>query len=59
MRALLDGGADPRRPNGKGTSPSQLAAITSGRGGSGSEEAKAQQQVIVELLEHHVAAQPK
>jgi ankyrin repeat protein len=59
VRALLDGGADPRRPNGKGTSPSQLAAITSGRGGSGSEEAKAQQQVIVELLEHHVAAQPK
>jgi ankyrin repeat protein len=59
VRALLDGGADPRRPNGKGTNPSQLAAVTSGRGGSGSEEAKEQQQVIVELLEHHVAAQPK
>jgi hypothetical protein len=56
VRALLDGGADPRLPNGSGTSPSQLAALMSGRGGSGSVEAKAQQQLIVELLHHHPAA---
>jgi hypothetical protein len=49
--ALLDGGADPRRPNGKGTSPSQLAILNTGRGDSGSVEAKAQQQAIVQLLE--------
>jgi ankyrin repeat protein len=56
VRALLDGGADPRLRNGKGTSPSQLAAVTSGRGSSGSPDAKAEQQMIVDLLPHHKAA---
>jgi ankyrin repeat protein len=50
VRALLDGGADARYPHGTGTSPLQLAARTTGRGGSGSAEAKAKQQMIVELL---------
>jgi hypothetical protein len=53
VRALLEGGADPGRPNGSGTSPAQLAVVTSGRGGSGSVEAKAQQQLIIELLQRH------
>jgi hypothetical protein len=48
--ALLHGGADPRLPNGSGTSPSELAALRTGRGGSGSPEAKVQQQLIIELL---------
>jgi ankyrin repeat protein len=55
VRALLNGGADPRLPNGSGSSPAQLAAVTSGRGGSGSDDAKAQQLVILDLLQRHGA----
>jgi hypothetical protein len=51
VQALLDGGADPLRPNGSGSTPMQLARWTTGRGGSGSVEAKAQQEEIVRLLE--------
>jgi hypothetical protein len=51
--ALLQGGADPRRPNKTGSTPMQLACWTTGRGGSGSPEAKAQQEVIVDLLRQH------
>lgn len=50
VRALLAGGADPQRANGRGSKPLQLAKLTTGRSGSGSPEAKAQQAVIVELL---------
>ena len=50
VRALLDGGADPRAPNAKGSTPRQLATWTTGRGGSGSPEAKAQQALILEYL---------
>jgi len=48
--ALLAGGADPRRTNRSGSTPMMLAEMTTGRGGSGSAEAKAQQQEIVEVL---------
>jgi hypothetical protein len=56
VRALLDGGADARRVNGSGSTPLQLAAQTTGRGGSGSAEAKAEQAEIVRLLEQYGAA---
>jgi ankyrin repeat protein len=50
VSALLDGGADLRRKNKKGSTPAQLATWTTGRGGSGSPEAKAEQDEIVRLL---------
>jgi hypothetical protein len=50
VKALIDGGADPRRPNKNGSAPLRLAMQTTGRGGSGSPEAKAEQARIVELL---------
>ena len=55
VRALLEGGADPRRPNGSGSTPMQLAHWTTGRGGSGSPAAKAEQKEIVRLLIEHGA----
>src|SRR5215470_11056796 len=55
VRALLDGGADARRTNKSGSTPMRLASMTTGRGGSGSAEAKAQQGEIVRLLEQHGA----
>jgi hypothetical protein len=56
VRALLDGGADPDRSNRSGSTPMQLATQTTGRGGSGSPEAKVQQALIVELLTQHATA---
>jgi ankyrin repeat protein len=50
VRALLEGGADVRRPNRSGSTPMQLAHWTTGRGGSGSPIAKAEQGEIVRLL---------
>jgi hypothetical protein len=47
---LLEAGADPHAPNGNGSTPIQLAEWTTGRGGSGSPEAKAQQVLILEYL---------
>jgi hypothetical protein len=55
VKALIDGGADPRRRNRNGSSPLDLATQTTGRGGSGSPEAKAQQRAIVQILELHGA----
>ncbi len=57
VRALLDGGADGRRTNKSGSTPMRLATQTTGRGGSGSPESKAQQQEIIRLLEQHGATQ--
>jgi ankyrin repeat protein len=51
VRALLDGGADPSRRNGRGSTSMRLALVTSGRGGTGSPQAKTEQQEIVRLLE--------
>lgn len=51
VRALLTGGADPRRANGNGTTPMTLATQNTGRGGSGSPAAKAQQLEIIGLLD--------
>jgi len=48
--ALLDVGADPRATNGKGSTAMQLAHWTTGRGGSGSPTARAQQAEIVRVL---------
>ena len=50
-RALLDGGADARRTNKNGSTPMLLATLTTGRGGSGSPQSKAEQTNIARLLE--------
>jgi ankyrin repeat protein len=54
VEALLQGGADPRRKNKSGSTPMLLAIQNTGRGGSGSRAAKAQQERIVRLLQHHI-----
>jgi len=51
VSALLDGGADPRGTNNRGSTPRQLATRTTGRGGSGSPEAKAQQEEILKQFQ--------
>lgn len=56
VRALLDGGADAWLVNGSGATPTHLVARTTGRGGSGSAESKAQQAEIVRLLEERGGA---
>jgi ankyrin repeat protein len=55
VAALLEGGADAGRRNDSGSTPLRLARLTTGRGGTGSPDAKAQQQEIVRLLERHGA----
>ena len=50
VEALLAGGADPRLANKTGSTPLQLAGQPTGRGGSGSVDAKAQQAEILRLL---------
>ena len=54
VRALLAGGADAQKANGNGTTPMALATQNTGRGGSGSPAAKAQQREIIGLLEQHL-----
>jgi Ankyrin repeats (many copies)/Ankyrin repeat len=56
VSALLAGGADPMLPNKSGSTPLKLALVPTGRGGSGSAVAKAQQAEIVRLLEASAAA---
>ena len=51
VRTLLDHGADPTIRNKNGSTAMQLALNTTGRSGSGSPEAKAQQQEILLLLQ--------
>jgi hypothetical protein len=51
VKALLDLGADPHATNRSGSTALQLALWATGRGGSGSEEARAQQQEILGLLQ--------
>jgi len=50
VRALLDGGADARQPNKSGSTPLHLAVQTTGRGGSGSSQAREQQAGIIRML---------
>ncbi len=50
VEALLALGADPQATNRRGSTPRQLAHWTTGRGGSGSADARAQQQEILRLL---------
>ena len=51
VRTLLECGADPARKNKNGSTPMLLAIQNTGRSGSGSAEAKSQQQEILRLLE--------
>ncbi len=51
VSALLAGGADAGRRNASGSTPMDLATRQTGRGGSGSPAAKAEQAEIVRLLE--------
>lgn len=53
VTALLEGGADVARPNGNGSTPAMLATRQTGRSGSGSPTAKAQQAEIVRLFGRH------
>jgi ankyrin repeat protein len=55
VSALLAGGADVDRTNRSGSTPLLLASRPTGRGGSGSPEARAQQEEIVRLLHDHGA----
>ena len=55
VRALLEGGADVRLRNKRGSTPLQLAVQDTGRGGAGSDEARAEQAAIVQLLLDHGA----
>lgn len=51
VRTLLECGANPADKNKSGSTPMLLAVQNTGRGGTGSPEAKSQQQEIIRLLE--------
>jgi len=51
VEALLSAGADPHLENDRGSTASDLARWTTGRGGTGSTEAKAEQEIIIGLLD--------
>jgi Ankyrin repeats (many copies) len=55
VEALLRAGADPLLHNDHGSTAADLAHWTTGRGGTGSAAAKAEQRVIIELLELNTA----
>src|SRR2546428_1963279 len=50
VRALLDGGANARQKNKAGSTPLHLAVQNTGRGGSGSPQARGQQAGIISML---------
>jgi hypothetical protein len=50
VEVLLGVGADPNLGNDSGSTAYDLAQLTTGRGGTGSAEAKAEQRVIVDIL---------
>jgi hypothetical protein len=56
VAVLLERGADATLPNGRGSTPWQLANWTTGKGGSGSAAAKEQQAEILRLLATRGAA---
>jgi hypothetical protein len=51
VETLLHAGADPRLRTGGGSAASDLARRATGRGGAGSAAARAEQKIIIELLE--------
>jgi len=51
VRVLLDAGADPQRPNDSGSTAATLARLTTGRSGSGSDAAHAEQAAIIAILD--------
>lgn len=51
VRELLDLGADPTHHNDNGSTPLDLARMSTGRGGTGSPEAKVEQAKIIAMLE--------
>jgi Ankyrin repeats (many copies)/Ankyrin repeat len=53
VEALLLAGADPRLANDRGSTAADLAHWTTGRPGTGSTAAKAEQRAILELLENN------
>jgi hypothetical protein len=53
VRVLLEAGADPHRQNDSGSTAVDLAQVTSGRGGTGTPEAKVEQSKIVALLDQY------
>jgi len=55
VRALLERGANPLARNDAGSMPLHLAVQTTGKGGSGTAGAKAQQLIIIRLLVEHGA----
>jgi ankyrin repeat protein len=56
VEALLRAGADPGASSHRGSTPSDLARRTTGRGGAGSPAAKAEQRIIIDLLNRAAAA---
>jgi ankyrin repeat protein len=50
VEALLEGGADAKKPNKSGSTALDLARLTTGKSGSGTDAAKEQQQRILTLL---------
>jgi hypothetical protein len=56
VRVLLESGADVRCRNKNGSTPMRIATGNTGRGGSGSAQAKAEQSEILRLLELHGAS---
>jgi hypothetical protein len=56
VKTLLDHGVDVARRNDSGSTPLRLARLTTGRGGSGSVDAKEQQKEILRLLVAHGAS---
>ena len=55
VKVLLEHGAGPKLKNGSGSTPTNLARMTTGRGGSGSKAAKMDQRKIIQLLAKHGA----
>jgi hypothetical protein len=55
VKALIDGGADLHAPNRNGSTPMLLATQNTGKSGSGSADAKAQQEKILRLLDEYGA----
>lgn len=54
VEALLSAGADPHLANHSGSTAFDLVRWTTGRGGTGSAEAKAEQDIIIELLDRPI-----